>query len=111
MSIDTELILEKVKNLSVSELLTVQESITQELRQKTNSDGTTTATTYQSTTISRRVNIPGSYRPTKEQIEARLAAIFSPEQLEQMRHADLSNLPPGSKTVTEMISEDREDRF
>jgi hypothetical protein len=66
-----------------------------------------------STTESRRVEIPGAYRPTAEQITAHLKAVFSPEQLTEIEKVDVSNLklPPGAKTTTEILSQDREDRF
>jgi hypothetical protein len=59
----------------------------------------------------RRVKIPGAYRPTAEEIEASLASIFTPEELAEIEKVDLSKLPTGLKSVTEILNEDREDRF
>jgi predicted transcriptional regulator len=62
-------------------------------------------------TPARWVEIPGAYRFSPSEIEAELAEIFTPEELAEIAKTDLSNLPPGTKTVTEILSEDREDRF
>ena len=60
----------------------------------------------------RTLVIPQAYRRKPEEVEATLLAVFGPEQLAAMKDVDLTNLGPGSKTVTEIISsEDREDRF
>ncbi|NWJ98910.1 MAG: hypothetical protein HXX20_24480 [Chloroflexi bacterium] len=64
-------------------------------------------------TKARRVEIPGAYRPTAEQVTAHLKAVFSPEQLAEIAKVDVSNLklPLGAKTTTEILNEDREERF
>jgi len=105
MSIDLDLVLAKVKGLSVAELLTVKETIQSELQQKQSATEPAQAGQPQ------RVIIPGSYRPSKEQIEAELARLFTPEELAEMDKVDLSKIDIGPKSASEMINEDREDRF
>jgi len=69
-----------------------------ELCQKTEQDG------------QRYIHIPGAYQPTREEVEASLARIFTPAELAEMDEVDLNNLPKGLKSVTQMLNEDREDR-
>ena len=52
----------------------------------------------------------GQYR-TREEIEALLATIFSAEELAAIGKTDFSKLPIGAKSLSEMVNEDREDRF
>ncbi len=59
----------------------------------------------------RRIKLPGAYQPTAEEVEASLAKIFTPEEMVEMDKVDLDNLPVGAKSLSEMINEDREDRF
>jgi hypothetical protein len=114
MSTDTDLILGKISNLSVSELLSVQDAITYELRQKLQADKGLLNKETRFSEPKRKIAIPGAYQPTAEEIEAELAESFTPEERAEMAKVDLSNLPPlpaGAKTSTQIISEDREDRF
>ncbi len=117
-SVELEIWLSKVKEFSVSELLAMQETITQELKQKT-----ANVPAPKPEPISapgrfgqpqRKIIIPGAYETTPAEVEAELAAIFTPEERAEMAKVDLINLPPlpaGAKTSTQIISEDREDRF
>jgi hypothetical protein len=59
----------------------------------------------------RKLNIPGSYRPTSEQIEARLRTIFKPEEIALIGTTDFNKVSFGSKSLSQMVIEDREDRF
>lgn len=104
-------VLERLENLSVDELLTVQEAITKDVRQKLGSS--TARKIIEDNEVLHRVRIPGAYRSTAQQVEAHLASIFTPQQLAQIAQTDVSNitLPPGAKTTTQILSEDREDRF
>jgi phosphatidylserine decarboxylase len=109
MSADLDLLLSKVKDLSVEELRTLQATITQELSYKTGpvSNGRAAA----SPQPNRYLQIPGAIRRTREEIEALLATIFSAEELAAIGKTDFSKLPIGAKSLSEMINEDREDRF
>ncbi len=96
----------KLKHLSIADLLSLQEQIVQELKVKTNGNG------HSSKPASSKSGL-GFYQPSVEEVEAELAAIFTPEELAEissMRAEDL-NLPPLPKSLAGMISEDREDRF
>jgi hypothetical protein len=61
--------------------------------------------------LGRCIEIPGAVRRSTDEIEAHLLAIFGSEKLAELKKVDLADLPPGHKTITEMLSEDREDRF
>ena len=106
MSVILENILKELEELTAEESLVLLTRLSQHLQHSLK------ATTL-GVTASRRVEIPGAYRPTAEQVTAHLKAVFSPEQLAEIEKVDLSNLklPPGAKTTTEILSEDREDRF
>jgi hypothetical protein len=101
----------KIKELSAADLRLLQEQIEAELRQKTSPPQSTSTKQTAEKPVTLLDLIPGAYRPTKEQIEAHLAAVFTSEERARMGKTDFSKLPVGAKTVTEMISEDREDRF
>jgi hypothetical protein len=99
MSTDLEEILERLENLSPEEFRILEEKVKkgyQASQQENN-----------------RVPIPGTYRPTKEKVEAELKSIFTPEQLAEIARTDISNivLPPGAKTTAEILEEDREDHL
>lgn len=114
---ELEIWLLKVREFSVDELLTVQKTVAAELKQKTAKSPVVTQNPNHSAERFNepegRINIPGAYRPTKAQIEAHLSAIFTPEQRAEFDKVDLSQIKllPGAKSSTELISEDREDRF
>jgi hypothetical protein len=99
----------KLKQLSVNELLSLQSEIITELHQKTAVTPATPAQTAKPLTLLDL--IPGAYRPTKAQIEAHLAAVFTKEELAEADKVDLNNLPIPPKPVSAMIIEDREDRI
>ena len=101
MSVALDEVLEAMNHLSPDELLLVQEQLQSQLQTASKLNNLEKG----------RVNIPGSYRPTPEQIEALLAAMFTPEQRREIDAVDLTKLPTNLPSVTEMISEDREDRF
>lgn len=52
-----------------------------------------------------------SFRLSPEKIEAQLAEIFTPEELADIDESELDDFPTLPKTITEYISEDREDRL
>lgn len=106
MSADTDLISEKVRNLSVSELLNLQQIIIEELRKKTG-----VAQNGEKSNSTGHVRLPHAYRLTREEVEASLAVIFSPEELARLGKTDFSKLANGPKSASEMLIEDREDRF
>src|SRR5438105_705147 len=107
MSAELELLVSKVKKLSIEELLTIQETIITELRHKTMLENPVIST-----------NLPGNtsiFLPklSPQEIEAELAEIFTPEELAEINAVDLSKLPllpAGVKTLSEIVNEDREDR-
>lgn len=123
-------ILEQIEDLSVANLLTLQEHITTLLRQKTtngSSNGSAvnanghqqeTATVNNSTTDDdeepdKIYPYPGYnvYRYTPKGARKALEAMFTPEELEAAANFDLSTLPKLEKTSTEYISEMREERM
>jgi hypothetical protein len=113
MSTDTDLIIEKVRYLSVDDLLRVQATIRQELELKTTPKSQKPKRARFSDTP-RKIVIPEAYQPSSADIEAELAQIFTAEELAEIAGTDISDipvLPLGAKTSTELISEDREDRF
>jgi hypothetical protein len=110
MSSDLSEVLNRLENLSVEELLTVQESLTKNVRKKVHSS---TSVGIPGEPTTRRIGIPGTYRATPQEIEAHLKSVFTSEQLAEIAQTDISNLtlPPGAKTTAEILREDREDRF
>ncbi len=106
MSADLEIVLAKVHQLNLEELLTVQEQIIRQVRVKV-----VPPEIVNKVRSEQRVQIPGAYQFSSQEIETELAEVFSPEELAIMDKVDLNNLPVGSKTVTQMLSEDRRDRF
>ena len=115
MTTELEDLVAKVKQLSPKELLTIQETVTAELRRKITTDDDNKA--KRSDTPEEREAILRPYfrpKPTEEEIEAQLARMFSSEELSRIRAVDLTKLPPlppGAKTLSQMIIEDREDRL
>jgi hypothetical protein len=101
----------KLEQLSVNELLSLQEQIIQQLRARTLTNGN--GHTVKTNSAYRHVDIPGVRHYTAKEIEAELAEIFTPEELAEINNTDPAtlNLPPLPKSLAEMISEDREDRF
>lgn len=112
MSAMLDHVLNEIKELSLEELLTLQRQLIDEVQTKaipvTSEPAALPSNPSQPI---RTLMVPHSYRRNPEEVEAALLAVFGPEQLAAMKDVDLTKLPPGSKTVTEMISEDREDRF
>jgi hypothetical protein len=106
MSADLDLISEKVANLSVDELLLLQERITSYLRQKVVPPKPTTAEEREAAWA--KVFMP---KPTPEQIEAEIAYIFPPEIRAEFGKTDWKNKVIEPKSASEMVNEDREDRF
>jgi len=105
MSAKLELVLSEIKQLSLEELVVLQENLSLELRYKTQPPA------QLQVQAGNRVKIPGAYRPTSEQVKATLAVLFAPEELARMGKTDFSKLPAGLKSASEMLNEDREDRF
>lgn len=101
----------KLKQLSVNELLALQNQLTTELSQKigTPADKPTNSPVTQGEPLLLNL-IPGAYRPTEIEIEEELQALFTPEEMSEMDKLDLTNLPPLPKSLGEYVSEDREDR-
>ncbi len=117
MTTELEDLVAKVKQLSPTELLTIQETVTAELRRKITTNGNGNSEAKRPDTPEEREAILRRYfrpQPTKEEIEAQLAQMFTPEELSRIRAIDLTKLPPlppGAKTLSQMIIEDREDRL
>lgn len=102
MSAMLDHVLNEIKELSLEELLLLQRQIIDEVQTKVVPSIPTSGKPSK-----RPLIIPQAYRRNSVDVEASLLAVFGPEQLAAMKEVDLTNLPPGSKTVTEMISEDR----
>jgi hypothetical protein len=96
-------VLRQMEELSLADLLTLQRELNGQIRIRSNSPVVPGK--------ARVIKIPGAYQPTLAEIEASLAENFTPEELAAMDAVDLNNLPVGSKSLSEMVNEDREDRF
>lgn len=105
MSRGLEEIVNKLPELSFEELLELQTEIIQYLRVSQATKSSPGTTPY------RRVE--GFYRASEEEVEAELSAILTPEELAETKNNkfDTSKLPPLPRSLTDIISEDREDRF
>ncbi len=118
MSADSQLIIEKLSNLSVAELLRVQENIIQQLKYKTgvneaiaNPTPAKNRTEIESTSSPEQLKLAHAYCRTPQEIEERLATIFTPEELAQIGRRDFSNRRLEGKSLSQMVIEDRKDRF
>lgn len=104
----------KLKQLSVPELLALQNRLTEELSQKLTTPTPATTQTLPPTTPAEPLLlnlIPGAYRPDETEIEEELQTLFTPQELAEIDQLDLTNLPPLPKSLGEYVSEDREDRL
>ncbi|NWJ97315.1 MAG: hypothetical protein HXX20_16145 [Chloroflexi bacterium] len=110
MTASVERLINEFEGLSLDELLALLDGLSKELRRKTGEKSTSTS---EKVVQNRQVIIPGAYQFSAEEIEAELAAAFTPQELAEIETEDISNLtlPVGAKTTTEILSEDREDRF
>jgi hypothetical protein len=107
MNVTLELINEKLPELSVNELLALQEGLTAQLRHKLET-GDQTAQTNQPTILEL---IPGAFRLTQIDVDKIMLDIVSPEKLAKIRnHPSVPfSLPAMSKSLADYVSEDRED--
>lgn len=96
--------MDRLENLSPEEFRILEDKVKKGYKQKKQQSNSPE---------NKLLNIPGTHRRTKEEIEAHLRNIFTPEQLIEIAQTDISNivLPPGAKTTAEILEEDREDRF
>jgi hypothetical protein len=99
MSAALEEIVSKFQLLSVQELMEAQEEIIHVLRNKIQEKNTATVNVAQRQSIF-----------SQETLEM-LAEIFTPEEIIEIEETDISNLPPLTVSLTDIISEGREDRF
>jgi hypothetical protein len=110
MSTTLDLISNKLTELSVKELLLLQEKLTNQLSQRLETQPQTTiASTEQSLLLDL---IPGAFRYTPEEIERHLRSVFKDRYDEVKANAkdfDPSKIPPLPRRVVEYIDEDRED--
>jgi secreted Zn-dependent insulinase-like peptidase len=106
MTASVERLINEFEGLSLDELLALLDGLSKELRRKTGEKP-------EKVGQARQVIIPGAYQFSAEEIEAELASAFTPQELAEIETEDISNLtlPVGAKTTTEILSEDREDRF
>jgi hypothetical protein len=58
-----------------------------------------------------RVRLAHAYHRTPEEIEANLAAIFTPEEVALIGKTDFTKFNIGPKSLSQTLNEDREDRF
>ncbi|NWJ98699.1 MAG: hypothetical protein HXX20_23370 [Chloroflexi bacterium] len=109
MTAELEELVAKVKNLSPDELLTIQETVTAELRRKI----AHSPEPKQADTPQERAAILSRFfrpQPSPEEIENQLARMFTPEDLARLKRVDLTQLPPlppGAKPLSQLIIEDR----
>jgi hypothetical protein len=108
MSATLDLINEKLPELSVNELLALQEGLTAQLRHKL----TTSNQSVQPEQPLLLHLIPGAYRPTLKEVEEELQELFKEDyEAIKLRDKDFdpNKLPPLPRRVIEYIDEDRED--
>lgn len=101
MTTDVQMILDKVSDLSVEDLLKIQETVTSELQKKAPDKASRSG----------RIHLPRAYRRTPKEVEAFLRAAFTPEQYAEIGKRDFSKMKIEGKSFSEMVNEDREDRF
>jgi hypothetical protein len=104
MSADLELVLSKVENLELNELLMVQEKVLRQMKTKSS-----TAPSKGQSEL--KVKLPHAYRRTPEEVEASLASIFTSEELKNTGKTNFDSIQIGPKSASELLNEDREDRF
>jgi hypothetical protein len=120
MTPSLEMVLEKVKELSSDELLTVLESVTSELRHKTQENGRTKAklawnnTGLEENRVAQVEKEDEIEYATPEEVESELAGFFGAERYAEIKVAlavgILDTLPSLPKALSEYVNEDREDR-
>jgi hypothetical protein len=117
-------LLAEVENLnSLDELFILQERVNTRIRNIAVPNGnhkgnghTSAQVTPESSeeTVVNRLVIPGVYYRTKEEIEAfsaSLKAMLPPEEQKNFGNRDFSHLVFEGKSTSELLIEDREDRF
>ncbi len=102
MSAELETLLEKVDELSLEELVLLQNRIARQLQSRTLAELSNQQKLYEQEVF---------YRPSKEQVRLELAEIFTAEELAEIAQIDPATLPELAKPLSEAINEDREDRF
>jgi hypothetical protein len=110
MSTTLDLITEKLPELSVKELLVLQEKLTSQLHQRLEpAPEPTVAKTEQPLLLDL---IPGAYRLTQVEADEILLGLVTPQELKELRNRKSIPLSvPGlSKRLVDYIDEDREDR-
>ncbi len=100
MNSDLELILTRLRYLSVPELLSVQEALTSEIRQKTR-----VFMSHSWADLPSRYLTGEAYLFSPQEIEADLSEVFTREELAEIERTVLSNLPQGKKPTTERLGE------
>jgi hypothetical protein len=128
---ELELVLEKIEQLTLEDLLTVQEHLTTQLRQKALLLSSKNADLAKKQAPSEQVAVtqtegqaedeepdiiypfPGSdiYSYTAKGARKVVESMFSAEELKRFAEIDLTKLPKDDKTVTEYVSEGREERL
>jgi hypothetical protein len=96
-------VLKQMEELSLADLLTLQRELNGQIRIRSNSPVVPGK--------ARMIKIPGAYQPTLAEIEASLAENFTPEELTQIGKTNFKELKISGKSLSEMVNEDREDRF
>ena len=116
MSAKLDTLLNEIDELPIDELLTVLGRVSDQLRHKTATNGNNGYIKPKQEPPPGRIylDIAGIERPTPEEIAVDLAQIFTPEELAAMEDVDIDNLPPpppGFPTLTEIVSEGREEFY
>jgi hypothetical protein len=96
-------VLKQLEEFSLADLLTLQKELSGQIRVKSSVPAVSGS--------KRVIKIPGAYQPTLAEIEASLATTFSPEELAQIGKTNFKALRINGKSLSEMVNEDREDRF
>lgn len=95
MTASLEQMLSNIETMSEDDLETLQKRISEKLNKKNS-----------------KVDLSKvGYRLSPNEIEARLAEFLTPEELADIDESELDDFPTLPKTITEYISEDREDRL
>ena len=99
-------VISQLDKYSVEELWLLQEQLTQRLRQKTTSSPNKPLERPDVTASESSIFMP---KLTPQEIEAHLREVFG-DEYDEIMATDISNLPKGSISLSEMVNQDREDR-
>jgi hypothetical protein len=111
MSAILENILKELEELTAQESLILLTRLSQHLQRKGLPELGNPSETHPTGDQEGRVRLAHAYRRTPDEIEASLAAIFTPEEVALIGKTDFTKFNIGPKSLSQTLNEDREDRF